>query len=386
MASTLPTASHSLPLRSRSRRFQRVHSSFSSLPTSAYIYIHISIAMDSELACAAFKAAWVANPQLHESLAHVTQDPQQAPSPTAPGMQSVARHFEFRDGARFKLRYSYEPKATPDAKDDHGASFLSVEDDGGLHFGFLDDITARLLDLDVASSPPEDVVAKVLKMAVKMHTRAAAKASEAADNANGAGAAAAGNRVVRKRSVPPAETKMDFGPSRLASQTLMQQLRILEKQDNRGEGFTAAPQEDDLYAWDVKLFFDDATTPLGGDLRNLPNVEHLLLEFKFSANYPNEPPVARFVSPRMRCGHIMRRGGICMELLTGAGWSPVNSVDAVCIQIRALLLSGNARIDMERPHATDDYTLEGAIKDLTHIISSHNWTADNGRVAKVRRP
>lgn len=186
----------------------------------------------------------------------------------------------------------------------------------------------------------------------------------------------------KKRNETCMESSIYFGCSQLASTTLMKQLRILSLQDTRTEGFEARPKEDDLYTWHVKLFFDDPDTCLGQDLAELPNYDHLDLEFKFPSSYPCEPPVVRFLAPSIRGGHVTISGAICMELLTAAGWSPVNSIDVVCIQIRALLLAGNARVDVARPHNTSRYTLEGALRDLSSIVFSHGWTVENGRVGK----
>ncbi len=423
----------------------------------------------SERIIAAFDTAWQTTPELSQSLKQVTK-PVCAPSPSAPGMQSVAGHFEFRDGARFRLRYSYstDPKDTD--------CFLSVEDDVGLHFGFLDDINAYLLDINV-SKPPAEVIGTALAKAVKMHTRASAKSSAPStstaptittttlsasrrgvgrsagyriedhplaallasqqlaarqtrrpfvlghgnpganaaheavrllnnrlkDNENQpqanvqrdvgvGGAAAVGAAAAVQPRAPNAgvgkaataassssdkkrngESTFNFGSSRLATTALMQQLKILKKQNTREDGFSAQPKEDDLYTWDVKLYFDDPETMLSRDLAKIDNVDHLQLEFKFGSSFPQEPPIVRFVSPLIIGGHVSSHGAICMELLTAAGWTPVNSIDAVCIQIRALLIAGNARIDVARPLSTERYTLEGALRDMSSIVFSHGW-------------
>lgn len=62
------------------------------------------------------------------SLRQVT-GPMASAAVVAPGMLSVVGHYEFRDGARFRLRYSVDPQDS--------CCFIQVEDDVGLHFGFL---------------------------------------------------------------------------------------------------------------------------------------------------------------------------------------------------------------------------------------------------------
>eukprot|EP00171_Calliarthron_tuberculosum_P013384 IDg13384t1 len=118
----------------------------------------------AEAIVASFKAAWSETPELHSKLKVVSQ-PTASPSPAAPGMLSAAGHYEFPDGARFRLRYSF------DLKDP--ACFMHVEDDVGLRFGFLDDINSYLLES--ACDPdrkPEQLIVGALQKAVKMHTRA----------------------------------------------------------------------------------------------------------------------------------------------------------------------------------------------------------------------
>lgn len=371
-----------------------------------------------------------------------------APSTSAATVRCAVGHFEFRDGARFRVRY------TLDSAD--GAKMLLVEDDVGLRPGFLDDINAFLLEaiFDPAADT-EKLIVRALEKAVRMHSRAVAPAAasghsvrpqisapirsavsanfrmedhplaalleakrpafsrrraaragaamggeaeqggeagqENANNARGgngagvaqnpaAGEAGAAMATEKKRPENPGRaegaTGISFGSSIIASKTLMKQLQILGNQDTRADGFEAEPMEDDLYTWHVKLYFEDGKSGLSQDLAKLDNIDHLDLEFKFPSSYPSEPPVVRFLSPSIRGGHVTGHGAICMELLTGAGWSPVNSIDAVCIQIRALLVAGNARVDVMRPRNVSRYTLEGALQDLSSIVFSHGWTVD----------
>lgn len=282
----------------------------------------------------AFRTARDGSNELKTALTVVT-DPTTEKSPTAPGFMSVVSHYEFRDGARFRFRYSFpeDPK--------ENECFLGIEDDVGLKFGWIMDINTYLLDMDMTGTPV-NIITQALSKAAKMHARAGARVEPRASGESGAGgdvgagagpargpifssvppgkkstrsagyriedhplaailaaqqpaarmrvlqgmnghrlggagggagAAGAGDVVVdqagpasgatsdRKRSVP-----INFGSSRYATTTLMQQLKLLQKQDTRKEGFTAVPYPDDLYTWDVKLFFDDTSTNLGQDL------------------------------------------------------------------------------------------------------------------------
>jgi ubiquitin-conjugating enzyme E2 Q len=74
------------------------------------------------------------------------------------------------------------------------------------------------------------------------------------------------------------------------------------------------------------LFSIDEKSDLAKDMREYKKKtsnDHILLEMKFSAEYPHVPPFVRVVKPRFqfRTGHVTIGGSICMELLTKSGWS-----------------------------------------------------------------
>lgn len=166
----------------------------------------------------------------------------------------------------------------------------------------------------------------------------------------------------------------EFGESRLATTTLLKQISILRNMDTRVEGFVAIPQEENLYIWTVRLYFDErSASKLAADLAKLDNIDHVQLEFRFPSAYPNVPPVVRVVAPYLVGGHVAPHGGLCMELLTTSGWAPVNSIDAVCIQIRTMLIHGNARAGVARSHQVRNYTFEGALSDMRNIVRIHRW-------------
>ena len=52
---------------------------------------------------------------------------------------------------------------------------------------------------------------------------------------------------------------------------------------------------------------------------------------------PIKPPFIRLVTPVIQCKHIEMGGAICTELLTPKGWRPTYTMEAVIIQIVALL-------------------------------------------------
>ncbi|OKL57871.1 hypothetical protein UA08_06671 [Talaromyces atroroseus] len=85
------------------------------------------------------------------------------------------------------------------------------------------------------------------------------------------------------------------------------------------------------------------------------------LKFTFSSRYPIEPPEVVFVklppsssTPRTVPihPHIYSNGFICLDLLSSAGWSPVQTVESVCMSIQSMLTANSRN---ERPPDDDDF-------------------------------
>ncbi|KAK2757072.1 hypothetical protein FQN54_005041 [Arachnomyces sp. PD_36] len=85
------------------------------------------------------------------------------------------------------------------------------------------------------------------------------------------------------------------------------------------------------------------------------------LRFHFSKSYPIEAPEVQFIqlpstSPTPRPipihPHIYSNGIICLDLLGSAGWSPVQTVESVCMSIQSML-TGNSK--NERPPGDEDF-------------------------------
>ncbi|RYO83007.1 hypothetical protein DL766_005540 [Monosporascus sp. MC13-8B] len=80
------------------------------------------------------------------------------------------------------------------------------------------------------------------------------------------------------------------------------------------------------------------------------------LKFKFNDKYPIEPPEVTFVKLENRQipmhPHIYSNGIICLDLLGNQGWSPVQSVESVCMSIQSML-TGNTK--NERPPGDEEF-------------------------------
>lgn len=99
-----------------------------------------------------------------------------------------------------------------------------------------------------------------------------------------------------------------------------------------------------------RLFGFDEKCPIGKDLAELKKksgVGHVTLEMRFSKDYPHVPPFVRVLKPRFafRTGHVTIGGSICMELLTKSGWSSINDIESIIIQIRSEMTEGGAQLD-----------------------------------------
>lgn len=291
--------------------------------------------------------------------------------------------YELPDGGRFHLFVS--GNVGSDDKVCPGLTGM-VEDGLGLPDGFLMDINNYLFG-DLAESPatqrPDSFISTILQHACRLYDKMSVDVHPAPSKTKA---------IVKDRKIAQVEAASKrkrnsfsyneprFGESRLATTTLMKQISILRSMDTRKDGFVAEPVEDNLYIWTVRLYFDDKEScQIANDLNRLPSQDFVHLEFRFPCEYPSVPPIVRVVSPFIIGGHVAPHGGLCMELLTTSGWAPVNSIDAVCIQIRTMLLHGNARIDFDRLANVRNYTFEGALTDIRKIVRIHRWDTTDTR-------
>lgn len=184
------------------------------------------------------------------------------------------------------------------------------------------------------------------------------------------------------------ERKLDQGEfleigSPQATMRLINDLKNLRKQKPEALGFGADPVADkksgmeNLYHWHIRLFGIDNESPLYKDMQDFKKKtghDHILLEMRFSKDYPHVPPFVRVVRPRFqfRTGHVTMGGSICMELLTNSGWNATNDIESILIQITAELVSGGARLDSGGGH-NYEYTEQEAWEAFYRAASTHGW-------------
>jgi ubiquitin-conjugating enzyme E2 Q len=160
--------------------------------------------------------------------------------------------------------------------------------------------------------------------------------------------------------------------AKTASKRLMSEYKYLQQMDTTKSGFTVEVCNDNLFVWHCKFFgFDSSDGPLATDLAKT-KLGFILFELTFPNNYPRSPPFIRVLRPRFQhmTGHVTLGGSVCTEMLTNQGWSPLNTVEATLVSIRANLIEGNARIDMSN---RSDYTEREAKEAFQRMVTTHGW-------------
>ncbi|PYH94182.1 putative ubiquitin conjugating enzyme [Aspergillus ellipticus CBS 707.79] len=127
---------------------------------------------------------------------------------------------------------------------------------------------------------------------------------------------------------------------------------LLKLQEHLPPGITIV-KSDNLEEWQMDIKVLD-TNPLYQN-------QIYRLKFTFSSKYPIEPPEVQFIelSPATESPrpipihpHIYSNGIICLDLLSSAGWSPVQTVESICMSIQSML-TANSRD--ERPPGDSDF-------------------------------
>lgn len=95
-------------------------------------------------------------------------------------------------------------------------------------------------------------------------------------------------------------------------------------------GISGSPNEDDIMAWTAVIFGPDDTPWEGGTFK---------LSLAFTEDYPNKPPLVKFVS-KLFHPNVYNDGGICLDLLQN-NWSPIYDISAVLTSIQSLLCDPN---------------------------------------------
>jgi len=95
-------------------------------------------------------------------------------------------------------------------------------------------------------------------------------------------------------------------------------------------GIQAAPLDNNVMVWQAVIFGPDETVWEGGTFK-------LLMEF--TEDYPNKPPLVRFLS-KLFHPNVYNDGKICLDILQNQ-WSPIYDIAAILTSIQSLLSDPN---------------------------------------------
>lgn len=155
---------------------------------------------------------------------------------------------------------------------------------------------------------------------------------------------------------------------------------------------------ENMYQWIVELHSFDHDIPLAQDMKKA-GITSIILEMRFSNQYPFAPPFIRVVKPRFLPfsrgggGHVTEGGAICMELLTNNGWSAVSSIESVLLQIRLAMsekerparLPGNGNYGYDRAGDGGIYGVGEAIVAYERACRAHGWTVPPAFTTSLQR-
>ncbi len=170
------------------------------------------------------------------------------------------------------------------------------------------------------------------------------------------------------------------GKNESAVNCIMAEYFKLKNSDTTKFGFSAEPVGNDIFTWEVRLFgFDPKDDTIAKDLieyKKRYGLDYVQMEMKFNENFPLEPPFIRVVRPRFqfRTGHVTIGGSICMELLTKSGWSPVNTIESIFVQIRCEMATGGARLELSNG---SPYTEHEAQEAFHRVAARYGWDKPN---------
>jgi len=174
---------------------------------------------------------------------------------------------------------------------------------------------------------------------------------------------------------------IDKSASKQAVDRLMKDYIELCQVDHKEAGFSMSPINNDIFNWEIRFFsFDKSVCPefvkdLATYAKNHVGQDFVKLNMKFPKDYPFKPPFIRVISPRFafRTGRVTVGGSICFELLTGSGWKPINSLEAIFLQIKLEMTNGAPRIDTGND---SEYSEQEAKDAFFRVARDHNWATD----------
>jgi ubiquitin-conjugating enzyme E2 Q len=268
-----------------------------------------------------------------------------------------------------------KPTSLPPSSSDHPDDRESIEMD-------IEDIKILLSDSDaeMIDAPPKKTLTKKLAGYIiprknkAKKPKVARKAPPATDFIPGS---------LTESSLPimsPPQYATSFATKVLQKQ-LKETVRIQQKEPLHELGWYVDPNltSGNLYQWIVEFHSFDKDLPLAKDMK-AAKLRSIILEVRFPANYPMNPPFVRVIRPRFLefqaggGGHVTIGGAMCMELLTSTSWSAVMSMESLLLQVRLAITSTDpqpARLSTRR--GVQDYSVGEAIAAYTRACYAHGW-------------
>lgn len=141
-----------------------------------------------------------------------------------------------------------------------------------------------------------------------------------------------------------------------------------------------------MYQWIVELHSFPSALPLAQDMK-AAGLTSIVLEMRFSNQFPFSPPFIRVVKPRFLPfaqgggGNVTEGGAMCMEVLTNNGWSAAQSIESLLLLVRMSLM------DEERPARLAKlaswggpvtYGIQEAVDAYLRACRAHGWQVPAG--------
>lgn len=148
---------------------------------------------------------------------------------------------------------------------------------------------------------------------------------------------------------------------------------------------------ENLYQWVICMHSFPLDLPLGQQMKS-NNIESIVFELRFPANFAFSPPFIRVIRPRFLPyamgggGHVTAGGSICMDLLTASGWNVATSIESVLLNIRMAIMTTDPRpAQLEQsfsagrgqggrfPFQGSEYGVREAVEAYVRACRAHGW-------------
>ncbi|KAL4348862.1 hypothetical protein GQ457_17G016890 [Hibiscus cannabinus] len=123
--------------------------------------------------------------------------------------------------------------------------------------------------------------------------------------------------------------EMEVTMTNLGTKRLMKDLEKLLQESPAG--ISAEPQKNNILHWDAIIQGPKKSPWEGGSFK---------LTLEFPEDYPNKPPIGRFISPMFHPNIDAKDGNIFLDILRDE-WLPIFGVESILISIQSLLCDPN---------------------------------------------